>query len=88
MIIYIISIITIIIIDDGEEYDRRLKKLMQECLPGILADVVEERPADPIEFIAHALYKYKVKFTLSMLTSGDFCHLLITFANSFEPDLS
>ena len=65
--IVIIIIIIIITIDDGEEYDRRLKKLMQECLPGILADVVEERPADPIEFIAHALYKYKVKSTLSML---------------------
>ena len=26
------------------------------------------------------------RFFKSYLTSGDFCHLLITFANSFDPD--
>ena len=49
---------------DGEEYDKQLQRLMQECLPNILVEVVEQRPHDPIAFIANALYRYRVSISL------------------------
>lgn len=45
--------------DDEEGYDRRLQDLMQDCLPNILVELVEQRPPDPIEAMATALYRYR-----------------------------
>lgn len=36
-----------------------LKKHVSFCLTEALTEVVERRPLDPIEFIAHFLYKFK-----------------------------
>ena len=35
-----------------------LKSRLGNCLVDCLVDVSEKRPGDPIEFIAHWLYKY------------------------------
>lgn len=54
----------IFIFTDEEGYDRRLQDLMQDCLPNILVELVEQRPPDPIEAMATALYRYRVNFDL------------------------
>ncbi|KAL4226110.1 Dpy-30 motif [Mactra antiquata] len=44
-----------------DTYGSALQRVMKECLPPILVEIADKRPSDPIEYLAHSLYKYREK---------------------------
>lgn len=54
---------------EDDTYDSALQRLMKECLPPILVEIVDRRPPDPIQYMAKSLYKYREKDDAAMFKS-------------------
>ena len=79
-------------ITEGGYVNQLIKKFCPESMIGLLFQLVEQFLTDNVkisgsgpEVLQSQLYIGKYTFN-SFLPSRDFCHLLISFANSLDPD--